>query len=79
MITYISQKTTCYLPPSPSTISDSLSIIELKNDLMNGVGDSLVDITAFEDVNLDEGYGNSSSASSSQPSSNIVHQNMIKR
>lgn len=54
-------------------------IAELKKELMMGVGDSLVDITGFEDSCLDEGYGSAATASTVQPSSNIVHQNMIKR
>lgn len=50
---------------------------EMKKDIQAGVEDPLVDITAFEDKSLDEGYGGGSEKPPS--SSGTVSQAMIKR
>lgn len=47
--------------------------------MSNGFKDSLVDVTSFDDVSLDDGYGSAATSSTTQPSTNIVHQSMIKR
>lgn len=47
--------------------------------MSNGIKDSLVDVTNFEDISLDDGYGSAATSSTTQPSTNIVHQSMIKR
>lgn len=51
---------------------------EMKKDIQTGISDPLLDITSFEDINLDENYGGSTSKTD-KSSGNIVHQNMIKR
>lgn len=51
---------------------------EMKKDIQTGINDPLLDITSFEDTNLDENYG-SEVGKADKPSGNIVHQNMIKR
>lgn len=51
---------------------------EMKKDIQTGINDPLLDITSFEDKNLDENYG-SEVGKADKPSGNIVHQNMIKR
>lgn len=51
---------------------------ELKRDIQAGIDDPMVDITGFDDANLEEIY-NSTSSKHDKPSGNIVHQNMIKR
>ena len=51
---------------------------EMKKDLQTGINDPLLDITSFEDKNLDENYG-SEVGRADKPSGNIVHQSMIKR
>ncbi|RZF35709.1 hypothetical protein LSTR_LSTR009577 [Laodelphax striatellus] len=50
---------------------------EMKKDMSAGVQDPLVDLTAFEDKTLGEGYGSTSEKPTG--TQNIVHQSMIKR
>ena len=51
---------------------------ELKKDIQAGIDDPMVDITGFDNVNLDEMY-DSGSGKTDKSSGNIVHQSMIKR
>lgn len=51
---------------------------ELKKDIQAGIDDPMVDITSFDDVQINEMY-DSGATKSDKASGNIVHQNMIKR
>ncbi|XP_014238020.1 general transcription factor IIH subunit 1 [Trichogramma pretiosum] len=50
---------------------------EMKKDVQAGVNDPMVDITGFDDINMEEIYVDTNKPEKS--TGNIVHQNMIKR
>lgn len=52
---------------------------EMKKDIAAGISDSMVDIAAFEDTSLDDGFGAAPDASITSQTGNLVHQSMIKR
>lgn len=51
----------------------------LKVAVAANAGDALLDLRAFEDNSLEEGFGGAATHKSGVNSGNIVHQNMIKR
>ncbi|XP_055596221.1 general transcription factor IIH subunit 1 [Uranotaenia lowii] len=52
---------------------------QLKQAVQENLGDPLLDIRAFEDNTLEEGFCNAVSSKQTVNSGNIVHQSMIKR
>lgn len=53
---------------------------EMKKDIQAGIDDPMVDLTGFDDINVEEIYaGDSANAKSDKLTGNIVHQSMIKR
>ncbi|KAK9508656.1 hypothetical protein O3M35_006165 [Rhynocoris fuscipes] len=49
----------------------------MSKEMAEGLDDPLVDLSSFQDVNLDDGYGSVTDLKGN--TQNIVHQNMIKR
>ncbi|XP_014213223.1 general transcription factor IIH subunit 1 [Copidosoma floridanum] len=53
---------------------------EMKKDIQAGIDDPTVDLTGFDDINVEDMYvGDAAAAKADKSSVNIIHQSMIKR